>query len=288
MASGDTNVTICSDALVMLGESPISSFTGDVGSACSAMYEDVKRSTLQMYPWSFSINRYDPVATRTDAVQETGTAQAGASSTITLKAATRFTSDDEPNLMYIRITSGTGSGQIRRISDYVASTKVATVYNAWDTAPDSTSAYEIKAFNLWRYRYTHPSEDANLSPSAFEGVRAIYNSRNIGGSVITDDWEYRGNYVYSNQPIILIEYQENTAEANLPSYFVQLLKYQMAWHLAETVTDQITKAEYWRTIALGSPVENMRGGYFRSATSIDGGSKQIQSIDDHILIGVRG
>ena len=77
---------------------------------------------------------------------DTGTAQAGSTSTITLKAASSFTSDDQPNGMFIRITSGTGSGQERHVEDYVASTKVLTVYPDWDTAPDNTSQYEVKAF----------------------------------------------------------------------------------------------------------------------------------------------
>lgn len=78
---------------------------------------------------------------------DTGTAQAGSSNTITLKSASSFTLDDEPNGMFIEITSGTGSGQKRHVEDYVGSTKVLTVYPAWDTAPDGTSHYEIKAFS---------------------------------------------------------------------------------------------------------------------------------------------
>lgn len=77
---------------------------------------------------------------------DTGTAQAGGSDTITLKAASSYTSDDDPNGMFITLTSGTGSGQTRHIEDYVASTKVATVYPAWDTQPDATTAYKVAAF----------------------------------------------------------------------------------------------------------------------------------------------
>jgi len=77
---------------------------------------------------------------------DNGTAQAGTSTTITLKSSTAFTSDDQPNGMMVEITSGTGSGQTRHVEDYVASTKVVTVDPAWDTAPDNTSNYEIKAF----------------------------------------------------------------------------------------------------------------------------------------------
>jgi hypothetical protein len=77
---------------------------------------------------------------------DTGTAQAGGADTITLKAASSYTTDDAPNGMFIRITGGTGSGQVRHVEDYVASTKVLTVYPAWTTQPDATSQYSVKAF----------------------------------------------------------------------------------------------------------------------------------------------
>ncbi len=77
---------------------------------------------------------------------DTGQAQAGSSNTITLKAATSYTSDDDPNGMLSKIKSCTGAGQTRHVEDYVAATKVLTVYPAWDTAPDATSNYEVKAF----------------------------------------------------------------------------------------------------------------------------------------------
>ena len=84
--------------------------------------------------------------TASSVTTDNGTAQAGSANTITLKSASSFTSDDQPNGMFIEITAGTGSGQTRHVEDYVASTKVATVYPAWDTAPDATSQYDIKAF----------------------------------------------------------------------------------------------------------------------------------------------
>jgi len=84
--------------------------------------------------------------TASSVTTDNGTAQAGTSNTITLKAASSYTSDDQPNGMFIRITSGTGAGQVRHVEDYVASTKVLTVFPAWDTAPDATSQYSVKAF----------------------------------------------------------------------------------------------------------------------------------------------
>ena len=73
----------------------------------------------------------------------------------------------------------------------------------------------------------------------------------------------------------------------MPSYFVQMLVYQMAWHLAEPVTDQTTKSDYWKTVALGTPAENMRGGYFRQAINIDGAGQSKTVIADYLLTEVR-
>lgn len=72
----------------------------------------------------------------------TGTAQAGASTTITLDAGAVAT-DDIYNGASITITSGTGAGQTRIISDYVGSTKVATVSTSWTTTPNSTSVFSV-------------------------------------------------------------------------------------------------------------------------------------------------
>jgi len=91
-----------------------------------------------------------PVSAETDGIRiiykalpprlRSGTASAGAASTITLDS-----SADPRNDYYndnrIFIYSGTGAGQIRTISDYVGSTKVATVSSTWTTNPDSTSVF---------------------------------------------------------------------------------------------------------------------------------------------------
>lgn len=73
-----------------------------------------------------------------------GTAQAGAASTITL-AATASATDDLYNNLLISLTGGTGAGQTRLITDYVGSTKVATIKPNWTTTPDSTTTYVLVA-----------------------------------------------------------------------------------------------------------------------------------------------
>lgn len=75
---------------------------------------------------------------------ESGTAQAGAASTITLAVAANGT-DDYYKYATIKITGGTGAGQKRVIESYVGSTKVATVSENWTVTPDATSTYTIYA-----------------------------------------------------------------------------------------------------------------------------------------------
>ena len=73
---------------------------------------------------------------------DTGQGQAGTSTSITL-AATASATDDLYNAMTVYISDGVGSGQIRTISDYNGTTKIATVTAAWSTNPDGTSIYEV-------------------------------------------------------------------------------------------------------------------------------------------------
>jgi hypothetical protein len=72
------------------------------------------------------------------------TAAAGGASTITLDAGASA-DDDVYNGSTITITSGTGAGQSRIISDYVGATQVATVSVAWTVAPNNTSVFSIAA-----------------------------------------------------------------------------------------------------------------------------------------------
>lgn len=82
-----------------------------------------------------------PVVPSDIATVVTGTAGAGANTTITLTG--QSATNDVYNNMYVYITEGTGSGQVRKITDYVGATKVATVENAWTTNPDNTSVYIV-------------------------------------------------------------------------------------------------------------------------------------------------
>lgn len=84
------------------------------------------------------------VAVEAQTATRTGTAQAGGANTITLdtgaSAVDAFYGD-----FVLRITAGTGVGQIRQIKGYVGGTKVATVNWPWAVVPDATSVFRISA-----------------------------------------------------------------------------------------------------------------------------------------------
>ena len=65
-----------------------------------------------------------------------------AAGTITLEAVASAV-DDYYNDMMVKITSGTGAGQARAITDYNGTTKVATISPNWSTNPDNTSVYHV-------------------------------------------------------------------------------------------------------------------------------------------------
>lgn len=137
----------------------------------------------------------------------------------------------------------------------------------------------------WNYQYRMPNDMLTGVP---EAVRA---SSSAGAPLITN-WEIGqavGGYTVlrTNETTIHIDYQRSVGEGHMPTYFVQLLAYQMAWHLAEVITDQTTKSEYWRSIALGTVAESMRGGFFRQAAAIDSGGQTPSVVGDYLLTDVR-
>lgn len=73
-----------------------------------------------------------------------GTAQAGASGSITLASGASSVNGTYIDRA-ITITGLTGVGQSRIITAYNGTTKVATVHRNWDTNPDNTSTYSIGA-----------------------------------------------------------------------------------------------------------------------------------------------
>jgi hypothetical protein len=203
MAAGDSALKICSDALLLLGARPISSFNEgtDSSNLCDRLYPDLKRTTLQMYPWSFSFKKAQLARTINTPVNE------------------------------------------------------------------------------YKYEYQLPSD-------MLGAIRKAFSTEAIGVGSFTD-WTIQGDKLLTNVEKIVIDYQFSVNEDKMPSYFVQLLKYMMAWHLAGPITDQVEKTQYWQAVAVGNPSENNRGGFFRTASSMDGQGQTSASFEDFSLIAVR-
>jgi len=74
---------------------------------------------------------------------QSGTAQAGTASTITLSANASAVDEKYQDLI-ITITAGVGSGQSREVASYNGTTKVCTMSDDWTTTPDNTSVYQVE------------------------------------------------------------------------------------------------------------------------------------------------
>tara|TARA_R110000787_G_scaffold196758_2_gene308152 strand:+ start:86 stop:703 length:618 start_codon:yes stop_codon:yes gene_type:complete len=204
MAAGDTSLSICSDALILLGASPISSFTegSDSAQACDRLYPDLRDSILSVYQWSWSVKKV----------------------------------------------------QLNRLS----------------TAP----------IDEWKYAYQLPGD-------LLSGVLAVFRSAGLSEKPTRYGWEIYGDQLYTNFEKIFIDYQGTVDESKMPNYFVRLLRSALAAELAFTITDQISKSNYFRADAYGSPGESNRGGLMREAMNIDGRGKPPEIIEDYALINVR-
>lgn len=204
MAVGDTDLSICSDALILLGASPISSFTegSDAAQACDRLYPDLRDTMLSTYVWSWTLKK----------------------------------------------------SQISRLS----------------TNP----------INEWEYAYQLPGD-------MLSGVLAVFETNGTNERSKRYGWEIYGDQLYTNMETAFIDYQASISETKMPNYFVRLLRTALASELAIVVTDQATKADYFKAQAFGSPNENGRGGLMREAMNIDARGQSTQIVEDYSLIEVR-
>jgi hypothetical protein len=154
-----TTTTICTEALKIGGVLNPSSaqVTAAIDNQLADVKSDVRRvasrhpllKTTAVQATVVGQSRYSQPADA-DAIQAIqiwdgpdtwrGTAQAGASTTLTF-AASFNESTDTVKGKFLVTTGGLGSAQYRQVTGYNNTTKVATVESAWTTTPDSTTTY---------------------------------------------------------------------------------------------------------------------------------------------------
>lgn len=98
--------------------------------------------------WAYKLNNLDGALTTYGTPIRTGTAQAGAATTITLDSGASAI-NNYYQWREIVLVSGTGAEQSAIITAYTGSTKVATILNTnkaggtWHSTPDNTSVFKI-------------------------------------------------------------------------------------------------------------------------------------------------
>lgn len=154
------------------------------------------------------------------------------------------------------------------------------------TYPWSFSFKKVKLSRLVTTPTTEYKYEYQLPGDRLGSPRQVFISSSPGQRPVK---EYRifQDKLLSDYEEVWIDYQYSVGEFEMPVYFVQLLKYLMAWHLSYPVTDQDSKAQYWQGVAVGSASENGRGGYMRTAIQMDGQGQPNNYIDDFALIEVR-
>jgi hypothetical protein len=161
--------------------------------------------------YNFTSSLYNPAGTLTPSAvagkvtltaseaDVSDTAQAGSTSTTIVLAAGSSATNDVYNGRYIRITGGTGSGQLRVISDYVGATTTATISAAWTTTPDATSTYTISIFSsssVGQYINVSPQGRAKIvrftSGTVVDAITEFPFFNN--SAIATGDWDYESGY----------------------------------------------------------------------------------------------
>ncbi len=128
--------------------------------------------------YAYNLQTFEPQATLTPSAvsgnitltvssytSDTGSLQAATSTSVTLKSAASSTDDIYVGLCVV-MTSGSQNGKARKITDYNGTTKVATVFPAWDTAPSASDNYKLVPFaaeSVYQYVNASPQGRARIT-----------------------------------------------------------------------------------------------------------------------------
>jgi len=89
-------------------------------------------------------------------INETSNSQGGASNSITLALSASSINNYYKDL-YVKIISGTGAGQVKKVYSYDGISKVAIIDGTWQENPDISSVYLLNSFYYYIYYYRNAS-----------------------------------------------------------------------------------------------------------------------------------
>jgi hypothetical protein len=231
-------------------------------------------TTIGISKYAFTSDFDDEISLSFLDGDHTGTAQAGTETTITLEDEEDASVEDvEGN--YILTTGGTGSSQLRQVTDYddpADETYVATIATAWTTNPDETTTYRI--INT----VTELDEDSTI------GMGSLGSSFGLGipsGYARTTEDEY--DYFILDKPpnastyAIFYRYYTNPNKLDLTSAVMTrlynnwqtVLTTGCAWKVAEDEDDnrwKIFKDEYEKAVMNLIAKESPASGEFQGFT----------------------
>jgi hypothetical protein len=131
----------------------------------------------------------------------------------------------------------------------------------------------------WQYNFALPNDFV-------AGPYAVYDS--IGVSVLPEQmWRRYDQQIYANVSTICIDYGYRVATAFWPAWFEELAVLAFAAAIAEPITEQSTKAQYYQQLAFGPPSEMGKGGYFRLCRQQDAQTGGINIVRDFALMDAR-
>tara|TARA_R100000654_G_scaffold44332_1_gene70577 strand:- start:239 stop:865 length:627 start_codon:yes stop_codon:yes gene_type:complete len=136
----------------------------------------------------------------------------------------------------------------------------------------------------WTYAYALPADIIGTP-------KAVFTTSTAGALPQTEFELYfiDQQRLLADYETVFIDYISDVDESRFPEFFVYMLRHALAADFAEPLTDQITKADYFRTLAFGTPQENGRGGLFRQCTQADAQGQRAQTLGNNSfdLIEVR-
>lgn len=166
-------------------------------------------------------------------ISEDNTTQGGGVNTITL-AATASGQADFYKDMFLKITNGTGAGQIRKIYSYDGTTKIAKLDSNWGTIPDNASSYKID--------------------SSFYYIHYYLQGINIMRKVVT--------YCFSEDSVNCVTPETYISWNATPPTGQSLLEVEL--EPAQTIGEYVANIEFW-----GSGVINIYLALEKKEKSID-------------------